>query len=167
MKATQTIQKTKMVGVNTLKIENSVLNTKGDRTSYKNRKLFIEKYAVDVLVIIDSTNNVLSNTRDVEIYKELGREKIPTIVVDEKLSKNDLRVLAIELLQSNRNITHLEYSILTYEHCLLSKKDNESYTLSESERLGVSRRIIQLKRELGEKFSTCDSELMSMISEID
>ena len=166
MKSAQNIQKTTLVGVNTLKMEQSVLDTKGYNLSYINRERIIDKYPMMAFAIIDSDNNVLSGTEDVEICKDKGIEKISVLVMDKKTPKKELRKLEIELQQSHRYITPLEMSILTWEHCLLSQGDSESYTLSESERLNVSRRIIQIKREVGQKFSLFNDEFKSIINTI-
>lgn len=167
MKANYTTQKTILVDTSSVHLDNSILDTKGNNFAFVIRREVIKKHNFIIQAIVDSNLNVLAGTRDVEIARELGIKKISVIIVDKNISSEKLRKLEIELHQSDRNITHLEYSTLSYEHYLLSKNDEGTYTKIESERLGVTTRSIQTKVQLGKKWSTFNSELKPIISEID
>jgi len=167
MVANHTTQKTILVDTTSVHLDNSILDTKGNNFAFVIRREVIKEYGFLTPSIIDKDYNALSNTRDIEIALELDIKKIPVIIVDKNISAKKLRKLEIELHQSDRNITHLEYSILSYEHYLLSKEDEGTYTKIESERLGVTTRSIQTKVALGKKWEMINPELKSMISEID
>ena len=167
MVANHTTQKTILVDTTSVHLDNSILDTKGNNFAFVIRREVIKEYGFLTPSIIDKDYNALSNTRDIEIALELDIKKIPVIIVDKNISAKKLRKLEIELHQSDRNITHLEYSILSYEHYLLSKEDEGTYTKIESERLGVTTRSIQTKVALGKKWERINPELKSMISEID
>jgi len=167
MVANHTTQKSILVDTTSIHLDNSILDTKGNNFAFVIRREVIKEYGFLTPSIIDKNYNALSNTRDIEIALELDIKKIPVIIVDKNISAKKLRKLEIELHQSDRNITHLEYSILSYEHYLLSKEDEGTYTKIEAERLGVTPRSIQTKVQLGKKWSTFNSGLKSLISNID
>lgn len=167
MKANYTTQKIILVDTSSVHLENSILDTKGNNFAFVIRRDVIKQYGFNTPCILDTDYNALSGTRDIEIARELGIKKIPVIFVDKNIPSDKLRKLEIELHQSDRNITYLEYATLSYEHYLLSKNDEGTYTKIESERLGVTTRSIQTKVALGKKWETINPELKSMISEID
>jgi len=143
-----------------------IVHSKGDMKSFVDLKESIQSNGILVPVVVNSDFKVIDGHRRIHILKELQIDEVPILIITNELSSEKIQQLQIELLLSNRNLTHLDLIQIYFQQNKTLSQYKNSFSKYMAEKLNVSQRSIQIKIKCGEMFFKLPAELKETFRDI-